>query len=89
MTNPRDLIKRLADEFECWIVHAEVEDIERAHKLVDEARAYLAQPEPEGPTEEELLNLGNDVMGDCLPCDPDLLLAFARAVLARWGSPPQ
>jgi hypothetical protein len=49
----------------------------------------LAQPEPEGPTEEELLNLGNDVMGDCLPCDPDLLLAFARAVLARWGSPPQ
>ena len=50
MTNPRDLIKRLADEFECWIVHAEVEDIERAHKLVDEARVCLAQPEPEGLT---------------------------------------
>jgi len=33
------------------------------------------------------LNLGNDLMGDCLPCDPDLLLAFARAVLARWGRP--
>jgi len=46
MPNPRDLIQRMADEFECWIVHAEVEDIERAHKLVDEARAYLAQPEP-------------------------------------------
>jgi hypothetical protein len=51
------------------------------------ARAYLAQPEPEGPTDDELLNLGNDVMGDCLPCDPDLLIAFARAALARWGRP--
>ena len=45
--NPRELIKRMADEFECWIVNAEVEDIERAHNLVDEARAYLDQPEPE------------------------------------------
>ena len=62
-TNPRDLIRRLADEFEYWLVQAEwaqtvqgsVEDIERAHNLVDEARAYLAQPEPEGLTDEALL----------------------------------
>jgi hypothetical protein len=54
---------------------------------VARARIALTQPEPEGPTDRELLNLGNDVMGDCLPCDPDLLLAFARAVLARCGRP--
>jgi hypothetical protein len=49
---------------------------------VDAICALLSQPEPEGPTDEEILNLGNDVMGNCLPCDPDLLLAFARAVLS-------
>jgi len=49
-----------------------------------------SRPEPQGrqgPTDEELLDLGNDLMGDCLSCDPDLLIAFARAVLARWGRP--
>ena len=49
---------------------------------VDAICALLSQPEPEGLTEVEILNLGNDVMGNCLPCDPDLLLAFARAVLS-------
>ena len=52
MTDPHDLIRRLADEFECWIVNAEVEDIERAHNLVNEARAYLDQPEPEATITE-------------------------------------
>jgi hypothetical protein len=55
--------------------------------LIDRTATALAQPEPQGPTDEELLNLGNDLMGDCLPCDPDLLLAFARAVFTRWGRP--
>lgn len=27
----------------------------------------------------------NDLMGDCLLCEPDLLLNFARAALERWG----
>jgi hypothetical protein len=89
MANPRDLIKRLADEFECWIVHAEVEDIERAHKLVDEARVCLAQPEPEGPTDEELNTMlyyeFTTSTGHGERSDP---IGFARAVLARWGSQP-
>jgi hypothetical protein len=89
MTNPRDLIKRLADEFECWIVHAEVEDIERAHKLVDEARAYLAQPEPEGTIAEPR---GCPIPGAC-SCPtapyvpPELIraLELAEAALADIG----
>jgi hypothetical protein len=42
-------------------------------------------PQAQAVLDEELLDLGSDVMGDCLPCDHDLLIAFARAVLARWG----
>ena len=53
-----------------------------AIELLSRVCTELSQPEPEEPTEEEILNLGNDVMGNCLPCDPDLLLAFARAVLS-------
>jgi len=102
MTDPRDLIRRLADEFECWIVNAEVEDIERAHNLVNEARAYLAQPEPEGPTDEELLAIAaasinpyqdsGIAIGEyeseterAVHVYGSELIAFARAVLARWG----
>lgn len=68
-----------------------VGNIELADRLIDAVVSWhknsLAQPEPEGATDDELLNLGNDVMGDCLPCDPDLLLAFARATLARYARP--
>ena len=85
MTNTRDLIQRLADELQGWIDNLPSEF--DAQALINEARAFLAQPEPEGLTEWKLLDLGNDVMGNPLPCDPDLLLAFARAVLARCGRP--
>jgi len=76
----RDLIQRLTERR----LLAHVALITEAHDLLD-------QPEPEGLTEWELLDLGNDVMGNPLPCDPDLLLAFARALIAadraRWGRP--
>jgi hypothetical protein len=52
-TGPRELIKRLVDEFEGWIVHAEIEDIERAHDLVDEARSYIASTAEPQISEEE------------------------------------
>ena len=56
-----------------------------ALKRLDKLESALATPPPKPPTDEELLKLGNDLMGDCLPCDPDLLLNFARAALERWG----
>jgi hypothetical protein len=47
--------------------------------------AALAQPEPQGPTDEELWSVGNDdFRTDCYPPDA---IHFARAVLARWGRP--
>ena len=54
-------------------------------ELIDRALAALATPPPEPPTDKELLRLGNDLMGDCLLCEPDLLLNFARAVLEKCG----
>jgi hypothetical protein len=72
----------------------------------DETGNYLivhdtpAQPEPQGPTDEELLRLAcmTDLVYDngcgAFPCpfmeDTDInreVLSFARAVLARWGTP--
>ena len=67
--------------------------------LLNRARAaLLAQPEPVAPTDEELLKLLSRASGlpDCdtyivdggrIMSEPNELLAFARAVLARYGTP--
>jgi hypothetical protein len=112
MTDPRDLIKRLADslheaagEVEGWGNYAssyfqEKHDLRgnvaRIYAEAAEARAYLAQPEPEGPTDKQLLGCmlkaaASVPGGQCtgiLDWDKEAIAA-ARAVLARWGSPPQ
>lgn len=52
------------------------------------ARAALAQPEPQGPTDEEAVALYSEVMAvhECQTLG-DMAGHFARAVLARWGRP--
>ena len=47
---------------------------------MNRARALLAQPEPEGPTDEELWELYQGP-GTFSPVE------YARSVLARWGHP--
>jgi len=102
MTDPRDLIKRLADDLEGITeelvipeyAHTEKERTDASLALVAEARAYLAQPEPEGPTDKQLLGCmlkaaASVPGGQCtgiLDWDKEAIAA-ARAVLARWGSP--
>jgi hypothetical protein len=96
MTDPRDLIQRLADELEKLDDHYSAQLFD----LLDEARAYLAQPEPEGPTDEEILALSGkyfiyrgDSMGDRfipISIGPSFELSqqmvdFARAILACYG----
>jgi hypothetical protein len=61
------------------------------------ARAALAQPEPQGPTDEELCQILHQAICDFPPTHPDALnldarqyeivleLHKARAVLDRWG----
>ena len=101
MTDPRDLIKRLADELDHYR-QLLMDDKRETHALATEARAYLSQPEPEGPTDEELLQIAAATIDPYESCGIAIgeyeaetecavevygseLIAYARAVLARWG----
>jgi hypothetical protein len=87
-TDYRAMCAELVDELEDWIAYGDVLAIEKAHNLVDRARALLAQPVAEGPTVMEIIELhtwmedewraNND--GEDLP-----MVDYARAVLAKWG----
>ena len=51
--------------------------------LMDRARALLDQPVAEGPTDKELWAAGSDdFRANYYPTDA---IAYARAVLAKWG----
>ena len=54
--------------------------------LINRARAALAEPEPEGPTDDELIELSYEYWSRDNPWYyQDSSLKYARAVLARWG----
>jgi len=100
MTTTRNLIRRLADELTNAIraIHNEdgTQHISTAAPVLDEARAYLSQPEPEGLTDDEILKIsdqfdidGTEDVTKGMPLDtfwdsyqPQQLSAFARAVIA-------
>jgi hypothetical protein len=85
MTSPyRALCDELKDAYawcleECMRVPAE-EDT-----LIQRARAALAQPEPEGPSDWDLKVIMDSVGGPQFDSGPRWMLPFARAVLARYG----
>jgi len=82
----RDLIQRLAKELDLYRQMV-LDDCTSTHPFADEARALLAQPEPEGPTDEELNRLMHDFIlgGESVEDFSFDYRAFARAVLACWG----
>ena len=51
--------------------------------VINEMRSHLAQPEPEGPTDEELLDLAND---HGVSTDKPFS-ALVSTILTRWGRP--
>ena len=59
----RDLIQRMAYELDLYR-QIELDDCTFTHPFADEARAYLAQPEPEYPSDKELLKLMPETMQD-------------------------
>ena len=107
MTTTRNLIRRLADELTnaIRVIHNEdgTQHISTAAPVLDEARAYLSQPEPEGLTDEELLAALSQAVASFPPIHPDvqalsaveyareLQIRKARALIAadraRWGRP--
>jgi hypothetical protein len=58
--------------------------MERIRTIAAPARAALAQPEPVAPTDEELITMWATTS---YIDQPEGGLAYARAVLARWGRP--
>ena len=73
----RDLIQRMADELDLYRQMAR-DDCTSTHPFADEARAYLAQSEPEGPTDEEIMELMPQQMHEDLA-------AAARAMAEQTG----
>ena len=83
MPDFRDLISRMADELDYYRISKEGDD--EGHPFAREARAALAEPEPEEPTQRQLLQLAAEFWPE--GCEPAQAVPFARAVLSRWGRP--
>ncbi len=83
MTDFRALCAELLASYEDTFVISEPSD----DPLVQQARAALAKPEPQMPTDEELKATYWEAFKDAAPCGADeSWLAGLRAV-ARWGRP--
>ena len=104
MTDFRALCAELADSLEEWLSSNSIGGISLDDgtdaELIYRARAALAQPEPQGPTDEEILALSesHNISYNCIdgrveyPCREGYdmredVLSYSRAVLARWGRP--
>lgn len=83
MTDFRALVTEMAAELDHY-QQLLMDDRRQRHPLADRARAALAEPEAEGPTDEELWELYDEMGG--VPEDSAWCLNYARAVLARWGN---
>jgi hypothetical protein len=59
---------------------------EEHHELLQRTRAALAEPEPEGPTAMEIIELANEIEAAGLG---QVDLVRVRAALARWGNHPE
>jgi hypothetical protein len=87
MTDFRALCVRMADELDHYR-QLLMDDRRETHALAAEARAALeAQPEPQGPSDQELLDVFWEHQNGLEELWADDWPAAARAVLARWGRP--
>jgi len=75
----RGLIQRMARELDLYRQLLR-DDCTSTHPFADEARAYLDQPEPEGPTVMGIIALADEIEAEELG-QVDLV----RRALARWG----
>jgi hypothetical protein len=89
MTTPTDwraLCAELLEAYE-WCIDEYMTAPASEDALVQRARAALAQPEPQGPTDEEIRDLWSWAAGQDQGPWPTQQHCFARAVLTRWGRP--
>jgi hypothetical protein len=90
MTDFRALCAELTDSLEEWLSSNSIGGISLDDgtdaELIYRAQAALVQPEPQGPTDEELNEMWQKQYGDDLAMMS--IAEFrdaARAVLTRWG----
>ena len=83
MADYKQLCAELVDDLELCDWPFKLKETIRAD--IDRARAALAEPEPEGPTDEELDELFTEIDQSG---EPESWRVYARAVLARWGNHP-
>lgn len=74
--------KKLCNELLSHLYQCDWPDGERFYALVERTRSALAEPEPEGPTDEALDELFTEIDQNG---EPESWRVYARAVLARWG----
>ncbi len=83
MTDFRALCAELADSLEDWLSSNSIGGISLDDgtdaELIFRARTALAQPEPQEPTDEELVELFNE--NDWNYISPETFLDIARSVL--------
>ena len=79
MTDFRALCAELHAAFNTYAVDM------KHHDLLERARALLAQPVAEGPTDEELLRLAREWNSGFESIELHFAADYARAVLAKWG----
>ena len=87
MTDFRVLLEDLVEE----VIDANQYMPPGVQSAIERARAALAEPQPEGPSGDEIykLALEGDFLvdvGDGFTCMVQDEIEFARAVLARWGN---
>ena len=89
MTDFRELCAELVTELEKWCgTYSSTED---SQSVINRARAALAEPEPEGPTLDDIYELCEEhefILADGFSEEESIhaLWEIARAVLARWGN---
>ena len=88
MTDFRALCAELfenLERYQCWYIEDNGYGIDELEALLDRADAALSQPEPQGPTDKDLLETAAQAVGyEHAPTD-ETCVALSRAVLARWG----
>ena len=84
-----ELLRAMDEIAECEAVDwslVKTKPLKMANQSMAEARAGLAEPEPEGPTDDELDELFTEIDQSG---EPESWRAYARAVLARWRNHPE
>jgi hypothetical protein len=80
-TDWRALCAELVDALEEWELGCAPPEDTADADLIARARAALAQPEPEGPTDDELLDLTD------YGVSAESIGPLVSTVLTRWGRP--